>query len=354
MTKAGRNVPCPCGIGKKKKRRLEKDRQKTPKPLDEIRAQDLVYDGWEVMAQDPREAKKYFERAIKLDPDLADAYNGLAEVAISRGNFSAAEDDYRKAYEKAKARLGTEDKKSFAWWGELETRPYMRARHGLGLLYLEAGRFDEAIGEFKDLLWRNPNDNQGVRYLVAPTHLLKNDLQGALGAFDWYKSHYSRDIPDPHFLLSWALAIFMAARYEISAAKFRSTIFENPYLIPLILGEEPEVLPIWHSNNLMQLDYAYEYFKWYGNLWIGKGEAVRFLQFIWEDQEIQGDYKQWVELWTKLKRVKDVDKRIPIIDLTRRIENKKLSAKFLRRLREFLASRGVGTPGSPGGAGLIN
>jgi tetratricopeptide (TPR) repeat protein len=355
MTKAGRNVPCPCGIGKKeKKRRLEKDRQKTPKPLDEIRAQDLVYDGWEVMAQDPREAKKYFERAIKLDPDLADAYNGLAEVAISRGNFSAAEDDYRKAYEKAKARLGTEDKKSFAWWGELETRPYMRARHGLGLLYLEAGRFDEAIGEFKDLLWRNPNDNQGVRYLVAPTHLLKNDLQGALGAFDWYKNHYSRDIPDPHFLLSWALAIFMAARYEISAAKFRSTIFENPYLIPLILGEEPEVLPIWHSNNLMQLDYAYEYFKWYGNLWIGKGEAVRFLQFIWEDQEIQGDYKQWVELWTKLKRVKDVDKRIPIIDLTRRIENKKLSAKFLRRLREFLASRGVGTPGSPGGEGLIN
>ena len=330
ITKTGRNVPCPSGSGKKeKKRRLEKDRQKTPKPPNvkgthdlrqvmekeslkmedaEIsRAQDLVYDGWEVMAQDPREAKKYFERAIKLDPDLADAYNGLAEVAISRGNFSAAEDDYRKAYEKAKARLGTEDKKSFVWWGELETRPYMRARHGLGLLYLEAGRFDEAIGEFKDLLWRNPNDNQGVRYLVAPTHLLKNDLQGA-----------------------------------------------NPYLIPLILGEEPEVLPIWHSNNLMQLDYAYEYFKWYGKLWIGKEEAVRFLQFIWEDQEIQGDYEQWVELWTKLKRVKDVDKRIPIIDLTHRIENKKLSAKFLRRLREFLASRGVGTPGSPGGAGLIN
>jgi hypothetical protein len=40
------------------------------------RAQDLVYDGWETLAQDTREAKKCFERAIKLDPDLADAYNG--------------------------------------------------------------------------------------------------------------------------------------------------------------------------------------------------------------------------------------------------------------------------------------
>ena len=377
MTKTGRNVPCPCGIRKKEKKcRLEKDKQKTPKPPNEkgthdlrqvmekeslkmedaeiSRAQDLVYDGWEVMVQDPREAKKYFERAIKLDPDLADAYNGLAEVAISRGNFSAAEECYRKAYEKAKTRLGTEDKKAFAWWGELETRPYMRARQGLGLLYLEAGRFDEAIGEFKDLLWRNPNDNQGVRYLVAPAYLLKNDLQGALGAFDWHKHHYSGDVPDPHFLFNWALALFMATRYGESAAKFRSTIFANPYLIPLILGEEPKVLPIWHSNNLMQLDYSHEYFKWYGKLWIGKEEAVRFLQFIWEDQEIRGDYVQWVELWTKLKRIKDLDKRIPIIDLANRIENKNLSAIFLRRLREFLASRGVATPGSPGGAGLIN
>lgn len=369
MTKIGRNEPCPCGSGRKYKNCcLEKDREKTPKRLDEkgmhylrqvmekqylkmedtemSRAQDLVYDGWEVMAHDPREAKKCFERAIKLDPDLADAYNGLAEVAISKGNFSAAEKYYRKAYEKAKAILGTEEKKSFAWWGELETRPYMRARQGLGLLFLEAKRYDEAIGEFKELLRRNPNDNQGVRYLVAPTYLLKNDLQGALGEFDWYKRHYSRDIPDPHFLLSWALALFMAGQYEQSAGKFRSTIFENPYLIPLILEKEPEVLPIWHSNNLMQLDYAYEYFKWYGELWMEKEEAVRFLQFIWEDQEIQGDYEKWVELWTRLKRLKDVDKRIPVIDLAQKIEKKRPSAKFLRRLREFLASRGVSTPGS--------
>lgn len=175
-----------------------------------------------------------------------------------------------------------------------------------------------------------------------------------MGEFDWYKRHYSRDIANPHYLLSWALALFMAGRYEESVAKFRLAIFENPYLIPLILGEEPEVLPIWHSNNLMQLDYAYEYFDWYGKLWTGKKGAVRFLQFIWEDQEIQRDYEQWIELWTKLKKLKDVDKRIPVIDLAKKIEKKKPSAKFLRRLKEFLASRSVDTPGSPAGSGLNN
>ena len=143
MTKTSRNEPCPCGSGKKYKNCCsDKEPEKTPKRLDEkgmhylrqvmekqylkmenaeiSRAQDLVYDGWEIMAHDPSEAKKCFERAIKLDPDLADAYNGLAELVIAKGNFSAAEEYYRKAYEKAKASLGTEDKKSFAWWGELD------------------------------------------------------------------------------------------------------------------------------------------------------------------------------------------------------------------------------------------
>ena len=87
---------------------------------------------------------------------------------------------------------------------------------------------------------------------------------------------------------------------------------------------------------------------------IGKEVAVRFLQFIWEDQEIQGDYEQWVELWTKLKRLKKVDKRIPVIDLANEIEKKRPSAKFLKRLRDFLASRSVGSPGSSSGGSITD
>lgn len=167
MHKPGRNDPCPCGSGKKFKRccllkasgdsgsspdekKLCDLRQVTEKGFHEALgegltpAEELVYEGWDFMASDVREAKRRFSRAIALDPDIADAYNGLAEVAIARGDLVTAEKHYLTASEKAKASLGTEDKKAFAWWGELETRPYMRSRHGLGLLYVEVGRYDEA------------------------------------------------------------------------------------------------------------------------------------------------------------------------------------------------------------------
>ncbi len=299
-------------------------------------AQELVYDGWEILDADLREAKKCFSRAITLDPDIADAYNGLAEVAMAKGDLVRAEKHYVTAYEKAKAALGTEDRKAFAWWGELDTRPYMRSRHGLGLLYLEVGRHDEAIALFEDLLRRNPNDNQGARYLVAPAYLMKGDLKGALKAFAWFDRHYAEDIPDPHFLMNWGLASFMAGHFEDAAMQLRKSLFANPYLVPLVLGRRPRKLGIWHSDNLMELDYAREYFPWYGELWSGQGTARSFAEFIWEDAEIQADFRRWIDLWTKLKGLEPSRTRTALVREADRIESKAPSLAFFSRLKIFV------------------
>ena len=72
----------------------------------------------------------------------------------------AAEQHY---YELAKKELGTESPDAYMWWGELETRPYMRAREGRARIYWEKGVIKKA--KFKALLHINPNDNQGVRFV---------------------------------------------------------------------------------------------------------------------------------------------------------------------------------------------
>jgi len=51
-------------------------------------------------------------------------------------------------------------------WGLIDNRPFLRCMHGYGLCLWRLGRFDEAEGIFHRMLWMNPSDNQGVRFLI--------------------------------------------------------------------------------------------------------------------------------------------------------------------------------------------
>jgi hypothetical protein len=51
-------------------------------------------------------------------------------------------------------------------WGLIDNRPFLRCMHGYGLCAWRLGQFDEAGRIFDRMLWLNPADNQGVRFLV--------------------------------------------------------------------------------------------------------------------------------------------------------------------------------------------
>ena len=51
-------------------------------------------------------------------------------------------------------------------WGHIDNRPFLRCMHGYGLCLWRLGRFEEAERVFDRMLWLNPSDNQGVRFLV--------------------------------------------------------------------------------------------------------------------------------------------------------------------------------------------
>ena len=52
-------------------------------------------------------------------------------------------------------------------WGDIDNRPFLRCMHGYGLCLLHLGRIEEAEKIFARMLWFNPSDNQGVRFLLA-------------------------------------------------------------------------------------------------------------------------------------------------------------------------------------------
>src|SRR3989344_5695947 len=119
------------------------------------------------------EAQKLFEQAINLAPDNPAGYMGLGNILRYRGNF----EDSEKAYKKVLS-LTPDDVQPYielgklyrAWhkWDEAEKSLLKAAKmkpdydqiysYGLGYLYRDEGRMQEALAMFKKAWGINPNE----------------------------------------------------------------------------------------------------------------------------------------------------------------------------------------------------
>jgi hypothetical protein len=60
-----------------------------------------------------------------------------------------------------------EDFNGVLHWGHIHNRPLLRCMHGYGLCLSRLGRHKESEELFTRMLWLNPSDNQGVRFLLG-------------------------------------------------------------------------------------------------------------------------------------------------------------------------------------------
>ncbi len=58
------------------------------------------------------------------------------------------------------------DFKGVLLWAHIDNRPFLRCMHGYGLCLWKLRRFKEAEKIFERMLWLNPLDNQGVRFVI--------------------------------------------------------------------------------------------------------------------------------------------------------------------------------------------
>lgn len=148
-------------------------------------AQEVMYDAWDAPTKQKRVALA--RKALRISSLCADAYVLLAEETAT--TLTKAINLYDKGVKAGEIALGDEAFQHDVghFWGLLETRPYMRARCGLAQALWAAGQSDDAIAHYRDMLRLNPNDNQGVRYLLAAC-LLKierdDDLNALLQEYD--------------------------------------------------------------------------------------------------------------------------------------------------------------------------
>lgn len=139
------------------------------------KAQEVMYEAWDQTSRRARVALAH--KALTISPLCADAYVLLAEEEAK--SAKEALEYYRKGVEVGAQALEPRGFKEYAghFWGFLETRPYMRARAGLAAALNTLGEVASAISNYQDMLRLNPNDNQGIRYVLAGCLMKSGDIE---------------------------------------------------------------------------------------------------------------------------------------------------------------------------------
>lgn len=241
-----------------------------PKRKDnEGRSKDFVNQAYN---QPVSRAKKLIKKALELDPNNVEAYNFLANT---ERDIDKAIYHYKKAIKAAEETLGKEyfkENKGY-FWGLIETRPYMRAKSGLAGCYNIEGKIDKAIKIYRELLELNPNDNQGVRYMLSTLLLSKDDLS----EFEKFiKSSEEEDNAVWNF--NKALYSFKKYGHNAKSEKFlRDAHSKNKHVIDYMLNKKelpntpPQYIGIGDENEAI----AYVFDTW--RVWEKTESALEWL-----------------------------------------------------------------------------
>ena len=231
-------------------------------------AQDIMDEAWEAASRSKRIALA--RKALNVSPLCADAYVLLAEEEAS--SLEEALDYYRRGVEAGELALG-EDFEEYAghFWGFLETRPYMRARAGLEAALWGLGRRREAITHCQEMLKLNPNDNQGIRYVLAGHLLSLDDVKTLKKLLKQYEE-------DGSAIWLYTQALLAYRENSPDADKLAEEAWlANSHVPGILSGSQPLVVSQNGYITMGGEDEAGEYVKDNGNAWQATPGAIEWL-----------------------------------------------------------------------------
>lgn len=195
---------------------------------------------WELLeqaqeARSPKRRSTLARQAIGLDPDNADACLFLAREATTRAETMTWLIEAVQAGERALPDSIETLAAEAAVWAVHESRPYMRARATLAMELWQTGDRQAAIEALWELLRLNPNDNQGLRYVLLGWLI----SAGSRSAIDRLLALYPDDGS-----ASWgydrALHAFRSTGDSVATRKLlESALRQNPHVPRMLLGVEP-------------------------------------------------------------------------------------------------------------------
>lgn len=118
-----------------------------------------------------------------------------------------------------------------AFWGILETRPYMRIRYNRLLILKELGRYTEVEKECEELLKLCNSDNLGVRYILMGIYCILEKFEECEKLYEKYGDNS-------------AFMVFpMSIMYYKKAKQYlKETEEQNEFILDFLLNENGEYI----------------------------------------------------------------------------------------------------------------
>ena len=194
-------------------------------------------------------------------------------------------------------------------WGFLENRPFLRAAHGAALCHIRLGKRQDALRLMEKILAWNPNDNQGVRFLIGSAYLRAGETAKAEGIF----TGLADDYPPYHYDL--ALLHLKAGDFVSAATSLRRGFVANGYIAEMLSGNpDPAPLAIWHGTNFAEPEIARDYLDQFGDLWRRTPGAVNILRWLYTHPKVLIERAAILEYQVELAWEHDFDRRGKLLD----------------------------------------
>lgn len=150
------------------------------------------------------EAIGEFQKALKLDPDYADAHDNLGATLYVKGNLDGAIREFQEA---------------------LKLKPdYANAHYNLGVALQNKGKADEAIAQYREVIGLNP-DYVKARYNLGTALLSRGDIDEA--TFQFQEALIIQpDYPEAHNGL--AAVLVRKGRYDEAIGQYQEALRLKP------------------------------------------------------------------------------------------------------------------------------
>lgn len=253
------------------------------------------------------------QRLLAREPEFIDGHAHLAFAWYEQGKP-------KKALEAALTGLGVANRllpEGFAGhieWGHLENRPFLRALHGAVLAHMRLRRHREAVVLIEKMLAYNPNDNQGMRYLLGSEALRAGEHQRAQEVFAAEAAGY------PPYFYELALTHILKGEWIPAATALRRGFCANPYIAEILGGNpQPQPLAIWHGSNLAEPETAVDYIEMYGDLWRRQPDGLAFVRWLFNHPKVMAERAAFMDCREALLWEQDLRARGRILDREREV-----------------------------------